>query len=402
MFLRSLALCGVLLAAAPAGAIEGGIKIGVLNDQTGLFADLAGYGSVVAAQIAAEEIGGKVRGQPIEIVVADHLNKPDVGAAITRRWFDTENVDVVTDVPSSSVALAVQEIARAHKKIFLMSSTASSDFSGKACSPYGFQWTFDTYAMAKGAAALVGPDTDTWFFLTTDYAFGHALERDATKFVQAAGGKVLGAVRHPLNSADFSSFLLQAQASKAKVIGLVNSGGDVSNSIKQAVEFGIPQQQRLAALSFFETDVHSVGLQAAQGLTMTGSFYWGLNDETRAWSKKFMARNNGRAPTMIQAGVYSAVRHYLKAVDATDTKDGDIVSAKMRETPIDDFYTKKGKVRVDGRVIRDFYVLQVKSPAESKYPWDYFKVLSTIPGEEMARPLAESECPMVKQQAEKR
>jgi branched-chain amino acid transport system substrate-binding protein len=397
MVSKSLAFWGALmLGAAPAIALEGGVKIGVLNDQSGLFADLAGRGSVIAAQIAAEEFGGKVRSQPIEIVFADHLNKPDVGAAITRRWFDTENVDVVTDVPSSAVALAVQEIVRAQKKIFLMSSTASSDFSGKACSPYGFQWTFDTYAMAKGAAALVGPNADTWFFLTTDYAFGHALERDATKFVEAAGGKVVGAVRHPLNTGDFSSFLLQAQASHAKVIGLVNSGGDVINSIKQAVEFGIPRQQRLAALSFFETDVHSVGLEAAQGLTMTGSFYWDLNDETRAWSKKFMERNNGRAPTMVQAGVYSAVHHYLKVVEATDTKDADIVSAKMREMPINDFYTKNGKARIDGRVIRDFYVLEVKAPAESKYPWDYFKVLSTIPGEQMARPLAESECPLVK------
>jgi branched-chain amino acid transport system substrate-binding protein len=386
----------LVLGSAPAAALEGGVKIGVLNDQTGLFADLAGRGSVIAAQLAAEELGGKVRGQPIEIIFADHLNKPDVGAAITRRWFDNENVDVVTDVPASSVALAVQEIVRAQKKIFLMSSTASSDFSGKACSPYGFQWTFDTYSMAKGAAALVGPTTDTWFLLTTDYAFGHALERDATKFIEAAGGKVVGSVRHPLNNADFSSFLLQAQASKAKVIGLVNSGGDVVNSVKQAVEFGIPKQQRLAALSFFETDVHSIGLEAAQGLTMTGSFYWDLNDETRAWSRKFMERNNSRAPTMIQAGVYSAVRHYLKAVDATDTKDADIVSAKMREMPINDFYTKNGRARVDGRVIRDFYVLQVKAPAESKYPWDYFKVVSTIPGEQMARPLEESECPLVK------
>jgi branched-chain amino acid transport system substrate-binding protein len=389
-----------LLAAGPAAAqvSDDVVKLGVLNDQSGLYADITGQGSVIAARMAVEDAGGKVLGKPVEVIFGDHQNKPDVGSSIVNRWIDAEQVDTIVDVPTSSVGLAVQQITKTKKRIFLMSGPASSDLTGKACSPYGFHWTYDTYMLANGTGnALVKAGGDTWFFLTSDYAFGHALERDTGAAVKAAGGKVLGAVRHPLNTSDFSSFLLQAQASKAKVIGLANAGGDTINSIKQAAEFGIVSGgQRLAGLLVFVTDVHALGLKTAQGLVVTESFYWDLNDETRAFSKRFMEKSGGKPPSMVQAGVYSAVAHYLKAIKAAGTDDADKVAAKMRETKVNDFMTKDGEIRIDGRVMRNAYLFQVKKPDESKGPWDYYKLLATIKPEDAFRPLAEGGCPLVK------
>ncbi len=373
------------------------VKIGVLSDMSSLYSDIAGPGSVVAAQMAVKDFGGKVAGKPIEIISADHLNKADVGSAIARQWFDQDHVDVIVDVPTSSIALSVQDIAKEKGKVFLISGAASSDLTGKACSPTGVHWTYDTYALAHGTGgALVKQGGDSWFFLTADYAFGHALENDTSAVVKAAGGKVFGAVNVPLNNADFSSFLLQAQASKAKVIGLANAGGDTINSIKQAAEFGIVAGgQRLAGLLVFISDVNSLGLAAAQGLVLTESFYWDQNDETRAWAKRFIAER-GKVPSMVQAGVYGAVTHYLKAIEAAKADEGKTVVAKMRELPINDFMTKNGKLREDGRVERDMYLFQVKTPGESKYPYDYYKQLATIPAAEAFRPLSESACPLVK------
>jgi len=373
------------------------VKIGVLSDMSSLYSDIAGPGSVVAAQMAVKDFGGKVAGKPIEIISADHLNKADVGSAIARQWFDQDHVDVIVDVPTSSIALSVQDIAKEKGKVFLISGAASSDLTGKACSPTGVHWTYDTYALAHGTGgALVKQGGDSWFFLTADYAFGHALENDTSAVVKAAGGKVFGAVNVPLNNADFSSFLLQAQASKAKVIGLANAGGDTINSIKQAAEFGIVAGgQRLAGLLVFISDVNSLGLAAAQGLVLTESFYWDQNDETRAWAKRFIAER-GKVPSMVQAGVYGAVTHYLKAIEAAKTDEGKAVVGKMRELPINDFMTKNGRLREDGRVERDMYLFQVKTPGESKYPYDYYKQLATIPAAEAFRPLSESACPLVK------
>ena len=391
-------LAALLLAStAQAQISDNVVKIGVMNDQSGLYADITGQGSVIAARMAVEDFGGKVLDKPIEVVFADQQNKPDIGSNIVKQWIDTEKVDTIVDVPTSSVALAVQQITKEKKRIFLISGAASSDLTGKACSPYGFHWTYDTFMLAAGSGrALVKAGGDTWFFLTADYAFGHALERDTGDAVKASGGKVLGAVRHPLNTSDFSSFLLQAQASKAKVIGLANAGGDTINSIKQASEFGITAGgQRLAGLLVFITDVHSLGLKIAQGLVVTESFYWDQNDQTRAWSKRFYDKA-GKQPSMVQAGVYSAVSHYLKAVKAAGTDDADKVAAKMRETPINDFMTKNGTIRPDGRVMRDAYLLQVKKPEESKGAWDYYKILATIPPDQAFRALKDGGCDLVK------
>ena len=400
---KSLAFATGVAAALAAGAASAQIsddviKIGVLNDQSGLYADISGQGSVLAARMAAEDAGGSIAGKKIEIIFGDHQNKPDVGSNIARQWLDTDKVDVIADVPTSSVALAIQEITKTKNRIFLISGAASSDLTGKACSPTGFHWTYDTYMLANGTGnALVKAGGDSWYFLTADYAFGHALERDTGAAVTAAGGKVVGAVRHPLNTPDFSSFLLQAQSSKAKVIGLANAGGDTINSIKQAAEFGIVSGgQRLAGLLVFITDVHSLGLKTAQGLVVTESFYWDLNDETRAWSKAFMAKSGGKAPSMVQAGIYSAVKHYLAAVKETGTDEATKVSEKMRATPVNDFMTKNGTIRPDGRVMRDAYLLQVKKPEESKAAWDYYKVLATIPAKDAFRPLEQTECALVK------
>jgi branched-chain amino acid transport system substrate-binding protein len=374
------------------------VKLGVLNDQSGLYADLTGMGSVYAARMAVEDFGGKVLGRPIEVVYADHQNKPDVGANISRQWIEKDGVNVILDIPNSAVGLAVREVTRTHDAVDINAGAATSDLTGKACSSHGVHWSFDTYGLAATIGqALVKQGGDSWFFVTADYAFGHALERDTSAFVTAAGGKVVGAVRHPLNTADFSSFLLQAQASKAKIIAFSNAGGDTINAIKQAGEFGLTKSpdQRVAALLLQFPDTHALGLEAAQGLTASETFFWDLNDETRAWTKRFWARNGNKAPSMAHAGTYGATLHYLKAVAAAGTTDATKVVEKMKELPIDDFYTK-GTVREDGRVMRPYYLLQVKKPSESKYAFDYLKLLATVPAEEAARPLSKSECPMVK------
>ncbi len=387
------------LTGSPASRAGGDIiKIGVLNDQTGMNADLSGQGSVIAARMAAEDAGGAINGKKIEIIFADHQNKADIGSSIATRWYDAEGVDMIVDMPFSSVALAVQEITKQRQKIAMYSGPGSSDITGKACSPFGFHWTYDTVALARGTgSAVVKSGGDTWFFLTADYAFGHALANDTMQVVKANGGKVLGEAIHPVNSSDFSSYLVQAQASGAKVIGLANGATDTTNSIKQAHEFGLAKSgQQLAGLLVFITDVHSLGLQTAQGLQMTESFYWNLNDDMRAFSKRYAERMHGQKPSMVQAGVYSAVAHYLKAVAAAGTTDGAPVAAKIREIPIDDFMSKNVHIRRNGRVMRDFYLFQVKTPAESKGPWDYYNLISTIPAEDAARPESEDACPIGK------
>jgi len=397
--LAAASCVAALLAAASANAqiSDDVVKIGVLTDMSSLYSDATGEGSVIAAEMAAADFGGKVKGKPIEVIFADHQNKPDVGSNIARAWYDTDKVDTIVDVPTSSIALAVQKITQEKDKVFLMSGPGSSDLTGPACSPNGIHWTYDTYALSHVAGkAMVERGENSWFFITADYAFGHALERDASAVVTASGGKVLGAVRAPLNTADFSSFLLQAQASKAKVIGLANAGGDTQNAIKQAAEFGLQQSgQKLLALLFQITDTHSIGLAAAQGMILTEGFYWDLNDETRAFSKRYLAKA-GHMPTMIQAGVYSAVTNYLKAIDATGSDAAKTVIAKMKATPINDFFAKNGRIREDGRMVHDMYLVQVKTPAESKGEWDVYKILATIPGDQAYRPLAEGGCPLVK------
>jgi branched-chain amino acid transport system substrate-binding protein len=398
ILLGAVAAFALTAGAASAQGISGDVvRIGVMSDMSSLYADIGGPGSVAAAELAVKDFGGTVAGKRIEIVQADHQNKPDVGSSIVRQWIDNDGVDAIADVPTSSVALAVQQITKDKGKVFLMSGPASSDLTGKSCSPTGVHWTYDTYALAHGTgSALVKQGGDTWYFLTADYAFGHALERDTGNVVKESGGKVLGAVRHPLNTPDFSSFLLQAQASKAKIIGLANAGGDTINAIKQAAEFGIVAGgQRLAGLLVFITDVHSLGLKTANGLVLTEAFYWDQNDETRAFSKKFEAVMN-KKPSMVQAGVYGAVMHYLKAIDAIKTDDGKAVVDQMKKMPINDFMTKNGKVREDGRVMRDMYLFEVKKPEESKGPWDYYKQLAVIPAEEAFRPLKDGGCPFVK------
>src|SRR5438874_2519478 len=393
-------LAAVALAVGPAHAqiSDGVVKIGVLNDQSGAYADITGPGSVVAARMAVEDFGAAKKGLKVEIVVADHLNKPDVGSSIARQWYDAEKVDVIVDVPTSSVALAINQITRDKGKAFLVSGAATSDLTGKACSPNTIHWTYDTWALANGTGnAIVKTGGDTWFFLTADYAFGHALERDTEAVVVKNGGKVLGKVRQPFPTADFSSFLLQAQASKAKIIGLANAGADTTNAIKQGAEFGIVKGgQQFAGLLVFISDVHALSLEKANGLVLTEAFYWDLNDKTRAWSKRFAEKQHGAMPTMVQAGVYSAVLHYLKAVEALKSDDGTKVIAKMKEMPTDDPLFGKGVVRADGRKIHPMYLFEVKKPAEAKGPWDYYKVRATIPAEQAFRPLDQGECPLVK------
>jgi branched-chain amino acid transport system substrate-binding protein len=391
------AAAAVALSAGGAAAQSGGpVKIGVLNDMSGLYADIGGKGSVEAAKMAAED-AGNVLGQPVQVISGDHQNKPDIGANIARQWYDTDGVDVITDVPTSSVALAINEVSREKKKLALWSGPATSDLTGPKCNPYAASWVYDTYALAHvTGSAVVKSGGDSWFFITADYAFGHALERDTADVVKAAGGKVVGQVNVPLSTPDFSSFLLQAQASKAKIIGLANAGGDTINSIKQGAEFGIVEGgQKFAGLLMFITDVHSLGLKTAQGLQLSGPFYWDMNDETRAFSKRFADRM-GRPPTMVHAGTYSAMHHYLEAVKAIGTKDPDKVMAKMRATPINDFMTKSGKLREDGRVIRKMYLFEVKKPSESKGPWDYYKLIQTVPGDQAFRPLDKGDCPLLK------
>jgi branched-chain amino acid transport system substrate-binding protein len=399
MLLRAAITAMLCLTAAPQSRASGDtVKIGVLNDQAGMNADLSGQGSVIAARMAAEDAGGTAAGKKIEIVFADHQNKADIGSSIATRWYDAEGVDMIVDMPFSSVALSVQEIARQRQKIAMYSGPGSSDLTGKACSPFGFHWTYDTVALARGTgSAVVKSGGDTWFFITADYAFGHALAKDTMEVVKANGGKVLGEAVHPVNNADFSAYLIQAQASGAKVIGLANGATDTINSIKQAYEFGLAKSgQKLAGLLVFITDVHSLGLQTAQGLQLTESFYWDLNDETRAFSKRYAERMHGQMPSMVQAGVYSAVSHYLKAVAAAGGTDGPAVAAKIREIPINDFMSKNVHIRRNGRVMRDFYLFEVKSPADSKGSWDFYKLLRTIPAEDAARPESEDACPIGK------
>jgi len=395
----SLAVAAALGAgAAEAQISDNVVKIGVLSDMSSLYADIGGPGSVVATKMAVEDSGIEKRGIKVEVVSADHLNKPDVGSSIARQWYDTDKVDVIVDVPTSSVALAVNEITKEKRKAFLVSGAASSDLTGKACSPNTVHWTYDTWMLANGTGgAIVKTGGDSWFFLTADYAFGLALERDTEAVVLKNGGKVLGKVRHPLNAQDFSSFLLQAQASKAKVIGLANAGGDTTNSIKQAAEFGIVKGgQSLAGLLVFLSDIHALGLPTAQGLIVTNTFYWDTNDQTRAWAKRFAALSGGKYPTMVQAGSYAAVLHYLKAVEALKSDDGTKVVAKMKEMPTDDPLFGKGTIRADGRKIHPAYLMEVKKPSETKGPYDYYKVRATIPADQAFRPLADGGCPLVK------
>jgi len=371
------------------------VKIGVLNDQSGTYSDISGMGSVEAVRMAVEDFGGKVLGKPIEVVFADHQNKPDIGANIANKWIDVEKVDMIIDLPTTSVCLAVQEICKNKNRIDIISTGASVILTNENCSPTGFHWAYDNYALAKGTGtAMVKDGGDTWFFLTADYAFGHDLEKSTSEAVTKAGGKVLGSVRHPFPNNDFASFLLQALSSQAKVIGLANAGGDTINAIKQAAEFGITQKGiRLAGLLVFISDVHSLGLKTAQGLVVTTGFYWDLNDETRVWSKRWSQRMNGRMPTMSQAGCYSGAMHYLKAIQAAGTDEAKAVAQKMRELPVNDFFAKNGRVREDNRMVHDMYLVQVKTPEESKYPWDYYKILRTIPGDEAYKPLSETLCP---------
>jgi branched-chain amino acid transport system substrate-binding protein len=397
--LLSLAVAAALSAgAASAQVSDNVIKIGVLSDMSSLYTDLAGAGSVVATRMAVEDSGIERRGIKVEIVSADHQNKPDIGSAVARQWYDTDKVDVIVDTPNSGVALAVNQITRDKGKAFLVSGAASSDLTGKACSPNTIHWTYDTWMLANGTgSAIVKTGGDTWFFLTADYAFGHALERDTEAVVTKMGGKVLGKVRHPLNTQDFSSFLLQAQASKAKIVGLANAGGDTTNSIKQAAEFGIVKGgQNLAGMLVFLTDIHALGLPTAQGLIFTETFYWDMNDQTRAFAKRFAERDKGIHPTMVHAGVYSAVLHYLKAVEALKSDDGTKVIAQMKAMPTDDPLFGKGSIRVDGRKIHPAYLVEVKKPAESKGAWDYYKIRTTIPADQAFRPLADGGCPLVK------
>jgi len=386
-----------VMAVAQAQQSPGPLKIGVMDGFSGVYGDLTA-GEVEAMQMAIEDVGGKVNGRSVEILSADHQTKPDVGAAIARKWYDVDGVKMITGLGTSSVALAVRKISQEKGLIDLNTGAASSDLTGPACSPTGAHWVYDTYSLAHvTGSAMVKAGGDSWFFLTADYAFGHALERDVSAVVKAAGGKVLGAVRHPLSTQDFSSYLLQAQASKAKVIGLANAGQDTINSIKQAGEFGIVKGgQKLAGLLVFATDVQSLTLPVAQGLVLTESFYWDLNDETRAWTKRYRAKKD-RLPSMLTAGVYSATLHYLKAVQAVGSADdAKKVMAKMREMPINDVMTKNGKLREDGRVIRDMYLFQVKSPSESKGKDDIYKLIATVPGDQAYRPMNEGKCPYIK------
>jgi branched-chain amino acid transport system substrate-binding protein len=400
--LASLAAAGMAVAilTVPASAqqiSDDVVKIGVLTDMSSLYADATGKGSLAAVQMAVEDYGGKVKGKPIEVISADHQNKPDIGVAIARNWYDNEKVDAIFDVPTSSVALPVSALTRERNKVNINSGGGSSDITGVACSPNTIHWTYDTYALSNVAGrAMVKRGENTWFFITADYAFGMALERDAANVVKESGGTVLGDVRHPLNNSDFSSFLLQAQASKAKVVALANAGGDTQNALKQAAEFGITQGgQKMIALLQQITDTHSLGIDATQGLIVTDGFYWDMNDETRAFSKRFNDRV-GRMPTMIQAGLYSATMYYLKAIEATGTDDAQKVIAQMRATPINDFFAKNGKIRVDGRMVHDMYLFEVKKPQESKGEWDLYKLIATVPGDEAFRPLDTGGCPLVK------
>ena len=400
----SALLLGTALTLASGGfalAQDKTVKIGALSDQSGLYADLGGPGSTLAAQMAAEDSGLLAKGWKIDIISGDHQNKPDIGTTIARQWLDVDKVDVIVDVPNSGVALAVNNIIKEKNAVYINSGAATSDLTNAQCSPNTVHWTYDTYMLAHTTGqALVKAGGDSWFFLTADYAFGAALERDTTSVVNANGGKVIGGVKHPLNTSDFSSFLLQAQSSKAKIIGLANAGGDTTNSIKQAAEFGIVKGgQKLAALLLFLTDVKAIGLETAQGLNFTETFYWDMNDQTREFSKKFSARmKNGAPPSMVQAGVYSGLLHYFKALDAlgANPHDGVKVVEKMKSLPTDDPLFGKGEIQPNGRTIHSAYLFEVKKPSESKGPWDFYKLIGSVPGDQAFTPLSESKCALLK------
>jgi branched-chain amino acid transport system substrate-binding protein len=395
--IQALGLALAALSSVHAQISDNVVKIGVLTDLSGVYSDVAGKGTVVATEMAIADFLEKEKPSfKIEAVSADHQNKGDIAANKAREWFERDKVDVASELVTTSVALAVMKIAKEKNRIALISGAASTLVTNKDCNDVTVQWTYDTYAVANGTAkAVVKQGGKKWFFLTADYAFGHSLEKDAGNVVKANGGEVVGAVRHPFPGSDFSSYLLKAQASGAQIIGLANAGGDTINAIKQAAEFGITQKQQLAGLLMFITDIHSLGLKATQNMYLTEGFYWDLNPETRAWSKRFFDLTK-RMPTMIQAGQYSSVMHYLKAVKAINTDDTAKVMTQMKKTPINDFFAKNGTIRVDGRMVHDMYLLQVKKPAESKTPWDYYHVRATIPAAEAFQPLSESTCPLVK------
>jgi len=397
LLLPLLAFGNVGLTPAWAENSDNVIRIGVLNDQSSLNADVSGMGSVESARMAVEDFGGKVLGKPIEVLYADHQNKPDVGSEIVRKWIDVDHAAAIVDGNNSAVALAVQQIVKEKNRVFLMGGVATTQVTNEKCSPNGFSWVFDTYSLAHSTGqAIVAEGGKTWFFLTADYAFGYSLEHDASQTVIASGGQVLGSVHVPINTMDFSSFLLQAQASKAQIIGLANTGGDTINSMKGAHEFGITKSgQRLAGLLMFINVVHSLGLEMTQGLYLTTAFYWDYDDATREFAARFAKRFKGQMPSMVQAGVYSAVAHYLKAMQAAGTDEAGAVIASMKKIPLNDFFARHAWIRDDGRVIHDMYLVQVKSPAESKGPWDYYKVVRTIPGEQAFNSLADSKCYLV-------
>lgn len=386
-----------VLGVSPSLAEDISIKIGVLNDQSGIYSDLAGMGSVVAAKMAVEDFDGASKGINVEVLAADHQNKPDVGSNIARDWFDQQGVDVISDVPGSAIALAVSDLAQEKGRIHLNSGAGTAELTDAKCSPNTVHWTYDSWALANGTArAMVEQGGDSWFFISADYAFGEAMQEDASAVVEASGGTVVGSAAHPLGTSDFASFLLQAQSSGANVIGLANAGGDMISAVKQAAEFGIMQGgQSVAALVAFITDAHSLGLQTAQGLMLTEAFYWDQSDESRAWSQRFAEAHGGRMPTQVHAGVYSSIMHYLEAVDAAGTKEASAVMAKMKETPIDDPLFGKGEIRADGRAIHDMYLFRVKSPENSTGEWDLYETVATIPAAEAFRPLSEGGCPLV-------
>jgi len=393
--LGALAALGAGGSFRPVAAQMPPLKLGVLTDMSSLYADNGGQGSVVAAQMAVDDFGGTVLGRKIEVISADHQNKADIGGAITRRWIENENVEVILDVPNSAVALAVQGITRDKKKLLLATGAATSRLTEDECSQTGIHWTYDTYALSQGTTKAVSNlGVRSWYFLSADYSLGAQLEADSRQVIAATGGQVVGAVKHPINTPDFSSFLLQAQSSKADAIALADAGGDFINAVKQAGEFGVTKTQKLVGLLVFIADIHSLGLESAQGLILISAFYWDLNDDTRAWSKRFIEKT-GKVPTMIHAGTYGAVTHYLKSVAAAGSVDGPVVAAKMREIPVNDFMTKDGRIREDGRLVRDMYLFKVKSPEQSRYKLDYYQLLATIPGNEAFKPQEEGGCPLL-------
>ena len=393
----ALLLAGAFAAQAQEKISDGVVKIGMMEDMSSIYADITGVGAVTAAKMAAEDFGGKVLGKPIEVVAADHQNKPDISSATAREWFDTQHVDALMDVAASATALAAIQVAKTKNKIVVLNGPGAVNITNEACTPVSIHYTYDNYALSHGTGtAIVKAGYDTWFFLTADYAFGHDLEQNATAVVKANGGQVLGGVRLPINTSDFSSALLQAQSSKAKVVGLANAGADTTNAIKQAAEFGIVHGgQKLAGLLVFINDINALGLEVAQGMLLTNAFYWDRNEESRAWAQRYFQRMS-KMPNMTQAGIYSATTHYLKAVQAAGTDETQAVIDKMRSTPINDFFVKNGKIREDGRMVHEMYLYEVKKPAESKGAWDYYKFVATIPPEQAFQPLSESKCPLVK------